>query len=80
MPLIIVIFFIFSLGNLGMPLTANFVGEFLILLGLVKTNLILGICSSICVVLAAIYSLYFYIRVSYGKVNENLTKTKDLTY
>ena len=79
-PLIIVIFFIFSLGNLGMPLTANFVGEFLILLGLVKTNLILGICSSICVVLAAIYSLYFYIRVSYGKVNENLTKTKDLTY
>lgn len=79
-PLIIVLFFIFSLGNLGMPLTANFVGEFLILLGLVKTNLIMGISSSICIVLAAIYSLYFFIRISYGKVNDNLTKSQDITY
>lgn len=79
-PMIVVIFFILSLGNLGMPMTANFVGEFLILLGLVKTNLMVGILSSICIILAAIYSLYFFIRISYGKVNLNLTKSKDITY
>ena len=79
-PIIIILFFIFSLGNLGMPLTANFIGEFLILLGLVKTNLIMGIISSVCIVLAAIYSLYFFIRISYGKTSENITKSKDLTY
>jgi NADH-quinone oxidoreductase subunit M len=63
-----------------MPLTANFVGEFLILLGLVKTNFMMGIFSSVCIVLAAIYSLYFFIRVSYGKVNNNLTRSKDISY
>ena len=41
-PLIIISFFIFTLANLGLPFTGNFIGEFLILLGAVKYNILLA--------------------------------------
>ena len=78
-PLIIISFFIFTLANLGLPFTGNFIGEFLILLGAVKYNIILAGLATITVIASAIYSLYFYIRLSYGPLNKELSQTIDLT-
>jgi NADH-quinone oxidoreductase subunit M len=38
MPLFAVCFIIFSLGNLGLPGTSSFIGEFLIIAGSFETN------------------------------------------
>ena len=38
MPIFSVFFVIFSMANLGMPITSNFVGEFLVLLGCFSAN------------------------------------------
>jgi len=38
MPLFSVYFIIFTLANLGLPATSNFVGEFFVLIGCFKTN------------------------------------------
>jgi NADH-quinone oxidoreductase subunit M len=37
-PLLSLVFLIFFLANISFPLTSSFVGEFLILMGLFKTN------------------------------------------
>jgi len=38
MPLFSVCFIIFSLGNLGLPATSSFIGEFLVIVGCFETN------------------------------------------
>jgi len=38
MPIFSVFFIVFTLGNLGLPITSNFIGEFLILVGCFFTN------------------------------------------
>ena len=78
-PLIIISFFIFTLANLGLPFTGNFIGEFLILLGAVKYNILLAGLATFTVIASAIYSLYFYIRLSYGPLKKELSQTVDLT-
>jgi NADH-quinone oxidoreductase subunit M len=62
-----------------MPLTGNFIGEFLILLGTVKYNVILAGFATTTVIASAIYSLYFFIRISYGPPIKHLSQTVDCT-
>jgi NADH:ubiquinone oxidoreductase subunit 4 (subunit M) len=38
MPLFSVCFIIFSLGNIGLPITSSFIGEFLIIVGCYEAN------------------------------------------
>ena len=59
-------FFLLTLANLGLPLSLNFVGEFLCLMGLFQYSWYFGLCSSLSVVLSAVYSLYLYNRVASG--------------
>jgi NADH-ubiquinone oxidoreductase chain 4 len=66
MPLFALLYFIFSLANAGVPLTLNFVGEFLCLYGAVERLPLLGglACSSI--VFSAAYTIYMYNRIAFG--------------
>ena len=69
MPLFAIIFSIFSLANLGLPLTANFVGEFLVLLTTYQINPFTALLATTGVIFSAAYSLFLYNRVSFGSVS-----------
>src|SRR5437868_3936302 len=66
MPLFSILFFILSLGNCGVPLTLNFVGEFMSLYGTFERLPLLGIFSSSSIILSAAYTIYMYNRISFG--------------
>jgi len=67
-PLLTVVFVTFSLANLGFPPTSSFVGEFLVLLGVLPHSgwAALFACSSR--VLGAIYTLWTVNRIFFGKL------------
>jgi NADH-ubiquinone oxidoreductase chain 4 len=66
MPLFSVLFFILSLGNCGVPLTLNFIGEFMSLYGVFERLPLLGILASSSIVLSAAYTIYMFNRISFG--------------
>lgn len=60
----------FSMASLGIPGLANFIGEFLILLGTYRANIPLAVLATIGVVGAALYSLILIQRAFHGKNTE----------
>jgi NADH-quinone oxidoreductase subunit M len=60
-PVLAGLFLIVTLATLAMPGSANFIGEFMILLGLFKAKLALALVASSGVVGAAVYALRLYI-------------------
>jgi len=68
MPLFSVIFFILSLGNCGVPLTLNFVGEFMSLYGVFERLPLLGIMASSSIIFSAAYTIYMFNRIAFGGV------------
>ena len=72
MPLFCLFFFIFTLANMSFPGTSNFVGEFLIFIGIFANSTFLMILSATSIVLSAIYSIWLFNRVCFGTLkNEN---------
>jgi NADH-quinone oxidoreductase subunit M len=66
MPLWVVFFFVFILGNFGLPGTVNFVGEFCIFIGsFIVSNYIILLCI-VGLFFTLIYSLILYTRLSMG--------------
>ena len=66
MPIFSILFFILSLGNCGVPLTLNFLGEFMSLYGIFERLPILGIMASTSIVLSAAYTIFMYNRIAFG--------------
>lgn len=66
MPLFSMLFLIFSLCNMGLPLTPNFVGEFLCLCGIFGFNIWALCAACIGVLLSAAYTMWAYSRVVHG--------------
>jgi len=66
MPLFSLLFFILSLANCGVPLTLNFIGEFMSLYGTFERLPLLGLIASSSIVLSAAYTLYMYNRIAFG--------------
>ena len=74
-----VLFMVFTLASLGLPGTTGFVGEFLILMGVFKDNILVAVIASVGVILGAAYILWLYKRVVFGKLtNKDLQKMIDL--
>lgn len=69
-PMFSLVFLVFTLSSIGLPLTNGFVGEFLILLGGFKYSPVLGVFAVTGVVLGALYMLSLYRRVVFGPLNE----------
>ncbi|MFM8998532.1 MAG: NuoM family protein [Actinomycetota bacterium] len=67
MPLLSAAFLVASLSSLGLPGLNNFVGEFLVIVGTLATNRLLGALAAAGVVLAAIYLLWAYQRMAQGE-------------
>jgi len=66
MPLFAIIFFIFCLANCGVPLTLNFVGEFMSLYGVFVRSLVYGIFASLSIVFSAAYSMLLFQKIAFG--------------
>jgi NADH-ubiquinone oxidoreductase chain 4 len=66
MPLFSILFFILCLGNCGVPLTLNFVGEFMSLYGTFERIPLLGAIASSSIVFAAAYTIFMYNRIAFG--------------
>jgi len=66
MPVFSILFFILSLGNCGVPLTLNFVGEFMSLYGVFERLPLLGLLASSSIVFSAAYTIYMFNRIAFG--------------
>jgi NADH:ubiquinone oxidoreductase subunit 4 (subunit M) len=80
MPLFSILFFVFILSNMGVPLTGSFIGEFLSFLGIFQRNPVLAALAPLAsIVLTAAYSIWLYNRVCLGTFSPYLLRYADLT-
>ncbi len=77
-PKMSVIFLLVVLGSIALPLTAGFVGEFLMITGLFHQSVWFALVGGITMVLGAIYMLYAYQRVMLGNKELNYESKTDL--
>jgi NADH-quinone oxidoreductase subunit M len=66
-PVLAALFLIVTFATLAMPGSSNFVGEFMILLGVFQAKIVIAIVASSGVVLAAVYALRLYIRTMHNR-------------
>jgi proton-translocating NADH-quinone oxidoreductase chain M len=71
MPLFSIFFFIFSLANMALPLSPNFLSEFAILCGLFSSHVMATLLATFSMVLAAAYTLWAYARLVHGMPNSH---------
>jgi NADH-quinone oxidoreductase subunit M len=70
---------LFFMANCGLPGTAGFVGEWMVILGAVKFNFWVGFGAAWALILGAAYSLWMYKRVYLGPVtNDKVRKLTDI--
>jgi len=75
MPAYALAFMLFTMASVGLPGTAGFVGEFLVLVGAFKVNFWLAALGSSGMILGACYMLYLYRRVVFGKLTRDDPKS-----
>ena len=68
MPLFSIIFLFFSLANLSFPGTSSFIGEFLVLLGILKLNTTITFLSATTMIFSGAYSIWLYNRIAFGNL------------
>ena len=70
---------LFAMANVGLPGTAGFVGEWMVILAAVKANFWLGAGAATTLVFGAAYTLWMVKRVYFGDVaNDEVRALKDL--
>lgn len=71
-PQLATVFLITTLASVGLPTLNNFVGEFLVLQGAALTNFNWAVFAAIGVILSAVYMLWLYQRVFFGRASEEV--------
>jgi proton-translocating NADH-quinone oxidoreductase chain M len=82
MPIYAIFFLVFTLANIAVPLSCNFVGEFLSLIAVYQVNTTICFLACAGVILSAAYALFLYNRVCFGSVSkyiEGSTANRDVT-
>jgi NADH-quinone oxidoreductase subunit M len=70
---------LFAMANCGLPGTAGFVGEWMVILGVVKVNFWLGLAAASTLVFGAAYTLWMVKRVYFGDVaNDDVKALTDI--
>jgi NADH-quinone oxidoreductase subunit M len=70
---------LFAMANCGLPATAGFVGEWMVILGAVKANFWLGFAAASALVFGAAYTLWMFKRVYLGPVaNDDVKALADI--
>ncbi len=70
---------LFAMANCGLPGTAGFVGEWMVILGAVKFNFWIGLAAASALIFGAAYTLWMYKRVYLGPVaNDDVKALVDI--
>jgi NADH-quinone oxidoreductase subunit M len=70
---------LFAMANCGLPATAGFVGEWMVILGAVKANFWLGLAAATALIFGAAYTLWMFKRVYLGPVaNDDVKGLSDI--
>jgi len=67
MPRYALFFMLFTMASVGLPATANFVGEFLALAGIYQASSWVALVAGTGIILGAAYMLFLYRRVVFGE-------------
>jgi NADH-quinone oxidoreductase subunit M len=68
MPAYALVFMLFTMASIGLPGTAGFIGEFLVIIGAAQVNFWLALLGGLGMILGAAYMLYLYRRVIFGTI------------
>jgi NADH-quinone oxidoreductase subunit M len=80
MPCYALVFMLFMMASVGLPGTAGFVGEFLVIIGSLQVNFWLALLGGMGMILGAAYMLYLYRRVIFGRITrDDLRNILDLS-
>lgn len=80
MPVFAAFFMLFAMANVGLPGTSGFVGEFMVILGTVRTNFWYAFAAASTLIFGAAYTLWMYKRVIFGAIaNAQVAKLTDIT-
>lgn len=80
MPLFASFMMLFAMANAGLPGTSGFVGEFMVILGSMKSGFWIGFLAATTLIIGAVYTLWMYKRVIFGAVtNEKVEKLSDIS-
>ncbi|MEO5796662.1 MAG: NADH-quinone oxidoreductase subunit M [Rhodoferax sp.] len=70
---------LFAMANCGLPATAGFVGEWMVILGAVKFNFWVGFAAATALIFGAAYTLWMFKRVYLGPIaNDHVKELKDI--
>jgi NADH-quinone oxidoreductase subunit M len=70
---------LFAMANCGLPGTAGFVGEWMVILGAVQFNFWIGLLASTTLIFGAAYTLWMVKRVYFGDVaNDHVKQLTDI--
>ena len=70
---------LFAMANAGLPGTAGFVGEWMVILAAVKANFWIGMGAATALILGAAYTLWMFKRVYLGPVaNDDVKNLQDI--
>ncbi len=77
-PRLAIAFVVVCLGNIGLPLTSGFVGEFMMFAGLLQYKVWMMVVAGLAIILVAIYIFRMLQKVIFGHLNELTQKIVDL--
>lgn len=81
MPVFAAFFMLFAMSNIGLPGTAGFVGEFMVIMSAFQSHFWVAFVAALTFILAASYTLWMYKRVFFGPVlNDHVAALPDLTW
>src|SRR5215204_2535416 len=70
---------LYAMANCGLPATAGFVGEWMVILGAVKANFWIGMAAATALIFGAAYTLWMYKRVYLGEpANDHVKELTDI--
>lgn len=70
---------LFAMANCGLPATAGFVGEWMVILAAVKANFWIGMAAATALIFGAAYTLWMFKRVYLGPVgNDHVKELTDI--
>ncbi|MDE2160287.1 MAG: NADH-quinone oxidoreductase subunit M, partial [Burkholderiales bacterium] len=79
MPVFATFAVLFSMANCGLPGTAGFVGEWMVILGAVKFNYWIAFLAATALISGAAYTLWLVKRVYFGAIaNDHVRKLTDI--
>ncbi len=80
MPAYALVFMLFTMGNVGLPGTSGFIGEFLTMVGVYQVSTWAAFGAATGVILSAAYALWLYRRVVLGDlIKQSLSGIKDMS-